>query len=121
MHRWGRRGESKVFRQQQKVAKVDLAVIVEVALFKTLVGLLPGAGSTEIEFDNIAERAFSQFPDGSFGAQEFDIETAAGIGPPVFNAHAFNGLEYVGSTLYGTATDAAHTPVTMDDLPPLQP
>src|SRR5262249_3306135 len=71
----------------------------------TLVGLLPGAptlGSTEIEFDNLAGRAFTQSSDGNFMVQQFDINTGAGIGPTVFDAGSYTGLEFVGSTLYGT-------------------
>ena len=33
---------------------------------------------------------------------EFDINTCAPLGPPLFNGAAFAGLEYVGNTLYGT-------------------
>jgi hypothetical protein len=46
----------------------------------TLVGVIPGP-STEIEV-NAADRAFSQFSDGAFAGQEFDIDTGAGIAAP---------------------------------------
>jgi hypothetical protein len=67
----------------------------------TLVGTLPGGGSTEIEFNNNTRRAFTQFPDGSFGGQEFDISTGETLAPPFFNGGSFTGLEWVGSSLYG--------------------
>ena len=38
----------------------------------------------------------------TFAGQQFDIETGAGIGGPIFDGGSFTGLEYVGSTLYGT-------------------
>jgi hypothetical protein len=68
----------------------------------TLVGTLPGGGSTEIEFDNTSGRAWTQFPDGAFTIQQFDINTGAGIGVPTPDAGSYTGLEFVGSTLYGT-------------------
>lgn len=75
----------------------------------TLVGLLPGAatlGSTEIEFDNLTGRAFTQSRDGNFMIQQFDINTGAGIGPTFFDFGSYTGLEFVGSTLYGTVITA---------------
>lgn len=59
--------------------------------------------ATEIEYNNINNRAILQEVDGGFQHQEFDIGTCAPLGPPLFNGAAFNGLEYVGNTLYGTA------------------
>jgi hypothetical protein len=60
---------------------------------------LPG---TEIEYNNITNRAIVQDTDGAFQHQEFDINSCAPQGPPLFNGAAFAGLEYVGNTLYGT-------------------
>jgi hypothetical protein len=72
----------------------------------TFVGTLPfgaQAGSTEIVFNNTTRRAWTQFsPSASVGGQEFDIKTGAAIGNPIGTAGAFNGLEWVGPTLYGT-------------------
>jgi len=68
----------------------------------TATGSLPGFGSTEIEFDNDTRRGYTQFPDGSFGGQEFDMTTGAGIGNPNSTSGAFTGLEWVGSSLYAT-------------------
>ena len=82
------------------------------------VGLLPGFGATEIEYSNESGRAFVQFPDGFFAGQEFDIDTGAGIGDFIFNDAAFNGLEYVGSTLYGTAIEIPGGPSTLRILDP---
>ena len=52
--------------------------------------------------DSNSGSAFTQFPDGNFAGQQFDIETGAGIGGPIADGRSFTGLEYVGSTLYGT-------------------
>ena len=67
----------------------------------TLVGSLPSTGSTEIEFNNDTRRAFTQFPDGAFAGQEFDILTGEALGIPVADGGSFTGLEWVGSSLYG--------------------
>ena len=83
----------------------------------TVVGLLPG-GSTEIEHDNETGRSFVQFPDGFFAGQEFDIDNGNGIGLPVFNGAAFNGLEWVGGTLYGTAIQSPGSPSALVILDP---
>jgi hypothetical protein len=82
----------------------------------TLVGVIPGP-STEIEV-NAADRAFSQFSDGAFAGQEFDIDTGAGIGGPIFNGAAFNGLEWIGGTLFGTAIQGPGFPSTLRILDP---
>ena len=72
----------------------------------TLIGILPFGyfgGSTEIVLNNTTRRAWTQFsPSAAQGGQEFDINTGAGIGSPIATAGAFNGLEWIGSTLYGT-------------------
>ncbi len=67
----------------------------------TLVGSLPSSGSTEIEFNNDTRRAFTQFPDGAFAGQEFDISTGEALALPLANGGSFTGLEWVGSSLYG--------------------
>ena len=61
-------------------------------------------GTTEIVFDNATGRAFDQFNAENFAGQEFDINTGAAIGPRISNGGSYDGLEWVGSTLYGTAT-----------------
>jgi Calx-beta domain len=74
----------------------------------TFVGNLPfgtAAGSTEIVFNNATRQSFDEFSPGTsgfFGGQQFDITTGAGIGGLVPTGGAFNGLEWVGSTLFGT-------------------
>ena len=59
-------------------------------------------GSTEIEYDNIGGTAFSQNIDGSFSGNFFDIMTGLPTSGTIFNFGSYTGLEYVGSTLYGT-------------------
>jgi hypothetical protein len=80
----------------------QLVTIETSTLAVECVGMLP-AGSTEIEYDPLSGRAFSQFTDGSFTGQEFDIDTGAGIGLSVFNGASHTGQEWVGTDLYATA------------------
>jgi hypothetical protein len=67
------------------------------------VGTLPAPlnGTTEIVYNNSTRRAFSQFNDGNFAGQEFNINTGAAIGSSISNGGSYDGLEWVGSTLYG--------------------
>jgi hypothetical protein len=77
----------------------------------TKIGILPeaktgippgsGLGSTEIEFNNNTRRGYTQF-DSAFAGQEFDMNDGAGIGNFHDTSGSFSGLEWVGSTLYGT-------------------
>ena len=67
----------------------------------SFVGYLP-YGSTEIEYDGISGRAFSQLPDGNFLGIEFDPATGAAIGSLIDDGGSYTGLEWVGSQLYGT-------------------
>ncbi|HET9218893.1 MAG TPA: PKD domain-containing protein, partial [Terriglobia bacterium] len=83
----------------------------------TLIGNLP-IPATEIEFDNLTGRAFAQAPDGFFFGQEFNINTGAGIGPTISNGASFNGMEWVGSTLYATAIPGPGGPSTLRTLNP---
>ena len=83
----------------------------------SLVGNLP-IGANEIEFDNLTGRAFEQAPDGSFFGQEFNINTGAGIGGTINNGASFNGMEWVGSTLYATAITGPGTNSTLRTLNP---
>jgi len=87
----------------------------------TLVGTLPGGGSTEIEVDNISGRAWTQAPDGLFTIQQFNINTGAGIGPPIPDAGSYTGLEFTGATLYGTVITAGggSAPSSLRILDPL--
>lgn len=84
----------------------------------TLVGSLPGPGSTEIEFNNNTRRAFTQFPDGFFSGQEFDITTGAATDIGIADGGSFTGLEWVGSSLYGTRITS---PASASDLRILDP
>jgi hypothetical protein len=83
----------------------------------SLVGNLP-IGANEIEFDNLSGRAFEQAPDGSFFGQEFNIDTGAGIGATISNGASFNGMEWVGSTLYATAITGPGSNSTLRMLNP---
>jgi len=84
----------------------------------TMVGSLPSSGSTEIEFNNNTRRAFTQFPDGSFAGQEFDITTGAALGSPVADAASFTGLEWVGTSLYGATVQSGRSASDLRILDP---
>jgi hypothetical protein len=75
----------------------------------TMVGNLPSTGSTEIEFNNTTRRAFTQFPDGSFAGQEFDLNTGGALGVAVFDGASFTGLEWVGTSLYGATVQSGRS------------
>jgi glucose/arabinose dehydrogenase len=86
----------------------------------SLVGTLPFGTITEIEFDPATGRAFAQ--EGGVGGQgrgsEFNVTTGAAIGSFISNGTTFTGLEWVGSTLYGTSIDANSGPSTLRTLDP---
>jgi hypothetical protein len=82
----------------------------------TLVGGMPE--STEIEFDAISGRAWTQYPDGAFTIQQFNINTGATIGAPVPDGGSYTGLEFVGSTLYGAVITASGGPSSLRILNP---
>ncbi|HLN97257.1 MAG TPA: Calx-beta domain-containing protein, partial [Pyrinomonadaceae bacterium] len=84
----------------------------------TLVGTLPTTGSTEIEFNNSTRRGFTQFPDGAFAGQEFDIPTGAPLGPVISDGGSFTGLEWANATLYGTRITGPGGPSDLRILDP---
>ena len=84
----------------------------------SLVGSLPTGATTEIEYDQLTGRAFAQAGGLSFFGSEFNITTGAAIGGFIINDHTFTGLEWVGSTLYGTSIDATNGPSTLRILNP---
>ena len=84
----------------------------------SLVGNLPTGATTEIEYDQLTQRAFSQAAGTSFFGSEFNILTGAGIGGPITNNHTFTGLEWVGSTLYGASFDVTNGPSELRTLNP---
>lgn len=96
---------------------VDLFRIDLVTGAGARVGSLPGS-ATEIEFDKVTGRAYLQYLDGAFLIQQFNINTAAAVGPTVVDAASFNGLEFVGATLYGTAITGPGSPSTLRTLNP---
>jgi hypothetical protein len=83
----------------------------------TLVGILP-IFATEIEHDSESGRSFAQAPDGGFYGHEFDITDGSGIGGQIGNGGSFTGLEYVGSTLYGTVILGSGAPSELRILSP---
>jgi PEP-CTERM motif len=77
----------------------------------TLLGSMPEA--TEIEYDPLSGRAWTQYPDGAFTIQQFNINTGATIGAVIPDAGSYTGLEFVGSTLYGTVITASGGPSSL--------
>ena len=84
----------------------------------TEIAILPGFGSTEIEFNNTTRRGYTQFPDGVFAGQEFDLNDGTGIGNANSTGASFTGLEWVGSSLYGTMVTQSHGPSQLRTLDP---
>ncbi len=84
----------------------------------TLVGNLPDNGLTEIEYDPISGRAFAQNGNLEGIGWEFDLTTGNQVGNSITNNFSFTGLEWVGSTLYGTAITAANGPSSLRILNP---
>jgi hypothetical protein len=85
------------------------------------VGTLPTGSTTEIEYDPISARAFAEGGGANTTnvIKEFNVATGAAIGGPVSHNHTFPGLEWVGSTLYGTSIDEALGASTLMTLDPL--
>lgn len=64
----------------------------------------PDPGATELEYDDLTFRAFVQARDGAFVGRLVDLSTCAPVADMVSTSDlAFNGLEFVDGTLYGTA------------------
>lgn len=82
------------------------------------IGVLPNGSSTEIEYDPLTGRAFNQLWGSPFAGQEFDVDTATGVGGLVFDGASFTGLEYVGPILYGAAVTVPGGPSTLRILDP---
>ena len=68
----------------------------------TLVGSLR-TGATEIEHDPTTGRGFVQDRVGAYSGFEIDLQDGQLLGPRIFDGGSFNGLEYVGTELYGAA------------------
>ena len=75
--------------------------------------------STEIECTADGMLCFSQFRDGLFAIQQFALNPPLAIGPVIPDGAAFNGLEYVGATLYGTSITVGCGSSTLGTLDPL--
>jgi len=74
-------------------------------------------GSTEIECtdDGIC---YSQGRDGNFRIEQVSFNPPVVLGPAVFDRFAFNGLEYVDDTLYGTGIQFSCLPASLYTLDP---
>ena len=84
----------------------------------TLVGMLPTVPSTEIEYDPLTHRAFSQNGGFENSGSEFDINTGAAIGEFIPNGHAFTGLEWIGTDLYGASIQSQNGSSSLRILDP---
>ena len=84
----------------------------------TLVGPLPTGATTEIEYNQVTHRAFAQSGGTVFSGFEFDVTTGQAIGSAIPNGHTFNGLDWVGNTLYGTSIDTLGGPSSLRTLDP---
>ena len=79
----------------------------------------PTFNATEIEYDFLSGEAFVQGRDGTFYGQRFDIQSGAALGPTVYDGASFQGLEYAGSTLYGTSVAGSGGPSALSILDPM--
>ncbi len=72
----------------------------------TLVGNLPGANVTEIVANPATGQAWLQFGNNVFKGQQFNVSTGAAIGGTITDSPGenFNGLVFIGNTLYATGT-----------------
>jgi hypothetical protein len=75
------------------------------------------SGSTEIECTSDG-LCFSQLPNGAFQIQQVSLNPVS-ENAPVPTVAAFNGLEYVGATLYGTSIPSSCVSSTLETLDPL--
>jgi uncharacterized repeat protein (TIGR03803 family) len=76
-----------------------------------------GPPSTEIEYDPLTNTLYSEGSDGDINLYTINVTTGLPTGAVAHPFGALNGLEYVGSTLYGTFIDNALQPsslVTVD-------
>ena len=75
--------------------------------------------STEIECTSDGSACYLQGSDGSFSIQAFDPTIPVLFGLPISDALSFNGLEYVGTTLYGTGVLSSCGPSTLHTINPV--
>jgi hypothetical protein len=79
----------------------------------------PDPGATEIEYDENSAVAFVQARDGVFSGQRFDVSNCSPTGALVPTSNlAFNGLEFVGGVLFGTAVLDQCAPSILATLDP---
>ena len=89
----------------------------------TLVGNLPAANVTEIVTNPVTGQSWLQYGNNLFKGQQFDISTGNAIGGTVANSpgETFNGMAFVGNTLYasGTTTTGGTAPSDLHILNPV--
>lgn len=75
-------------------------------------------GATEIEINPGTGMGYAQNPNGSLLGNTFDALTGASTSASVPTVGAFNGLEYVGNTLFGVYIISPQTPSVLATLDP---
>lgn len=75
-------------------------------------------GATEIEINPGTGIGYAQNPNGSLLGNTFDAVSGASTSASVSTNGAFNGLEYVGNTLYGVYITSPQTPSVLATLDP---
>jgi hypothetical protein len=68
----------------------------------TPIGLMPGTLATEIEYSLATGTLYAEETNGGAGLHTIDPSTGASLGTVTHPFGALNGLEFVGSVLYGT-------------------
>ncbi len=76
----------------------------------TLIGNMGFSLATEIEFDTETDTLYAEEVNGGTGLHTIDETTGAFLGQVNHAFGALNGLEFVGSTLYGTFIGASGAP-----------
>lgn len=66
------------------------------------IGSMPAGLATEIEYDILTDTLYAEETDGGQNLHTIDPTTGASLGTVTHDFGALNGLEFVGSTLYGT-------------------
>jgi hypothetical protein len=94
--------------QWGQLFKIDL-----VAGAATLVGSMPSGLATEIEYDSLTGKLYAEQTDGGMQLHTIDPNTGASTGYVTHPYGALNGLEFVGTTLYGTFIPCSNCPSTL--------
>lgn len=78
-----------------------------------LIATMPLDLATEIEYDHLNDMLYAEEVDGGPDLHTIKLQTGASLGTVTHPFGALNGLEFVGSTLYGTFIDNIGEPADL--------